>query len=364
MTFFRYRKEKIEHRPHRRDDDIRSVKSIPDDIQSLVESNSGLVNYQHAAVNYIVKMFTGDQELLDLYHEATQLMDEAKFVKNHQRLLKTFFLDLRSEGHSPSQTLAVGFLRSRSKRIHISSAIRSLIVPFDDTVREKINIMLEQEKDSLFLLDRLLDDRDSAAQPAPENTTDESSDGKPGVRVSVSNNSEDSEDSDDGDHMISDESEPEIQEDNALSKLEATAEFLTSGRPFTLYKENLRGFLHPTAEVDDLRIDAAQNDSLLPQELSLNYSDNERDNVIKSGPLQVQAYNTSQLIANIDCFTGEGSRNLPKLGAEKYTGKFFPSLPLFVDMVLRALPLPESEPPIPMGKIRVRWRCVGLAPYL
>jgi len=44
--------------------------------------------------------------------------------------------------------------------------------------------------------------------------------------------------------MSSDESETEIEDDSVLSKLVATEEFLTSGRPFGLYKENLRAFLH------------------------------------------------------------------------------------------------------------------------
>ncbi|KAJ5335181.1 Pfs NB-ARC and TPR domain protein [Penicillium brevicompactum] len=159
----------------------------------------------------------------------------------------------------------------------------------------------------------------------------------------------------------SDESEPEIEEDNALSKLKATAKFLISGRPFTLYKENLRGFLRPTVRMDDLQentqIEVAQTDSLLPQQSSSDHSEGDRDDAIKSGPLQVQAYDTSQLRQNLDCLTGEESGNSPQVDVERKSDKFLPSLPLFVDMVLRTLPLPESEPPIPMGKVRARWKC-------
>ena len=377
MTFFNYKKPVIEHKPDKRDDDIQSVKSIPDDIESLVESNSGVGIYRQAAVNYIVKMFTGDWELLALYQEATQSMDEAKFVRNHQRLLKKFFLDLRSEGHSPSQTLAVGFLRARSKRIHISSGIRNLVMPSDNTVREKINIMLKQEKDNLFLLNRLLDERDSAAQPTPTNTAEEISDCKPGIQLPVSDNadtaSEESEDSDDDDDRSSDEPEAEIQEDNALSKLEATAEFLTSGRPFSLYKENLRGFLYPAPKAanmqENLQLDVAQTSS---EQSFSNHSESERSDVTKSWPLETQAGETTQLMHNEDSPTEElsrpplqnltsGLRNfaVPQLEVEEKSCNFLPSLPLLVDMVLQSLPLPESEPPIPEGKVRARWKCVG-----
>ena len=62
--------------------------SVPGDIQSLAESESGIASHRQAAVNYIVSMFTGNSELLPLYQEAAQSMEEAKFVRNHWRLVK------------------------------------------------------------------------------------------------------------------------------------------------------------------------------------------------------------------------------------------------------------------------------------
>jgi tetratricopeptide (TPR) repeat protein len=256
ITFYRYKEPAIEHKPDKRDDDIQSVESIPDDVDSLAESTSGMVHYRQAAVNYIVKIFTADSELVALYQEATHSMDKAKFVENHRRLLKRFFLDLRSEGHTPSQKLAVGFLRSRSKRIHISSEIRRLVMPSDNTVREKINIMLKQKQGSLSLLDRFLDEN-SAAQLAPTNTVDETSDGElivqPRVRDNADTASKESEDSGNDKNMSGDESEVAIEDDSTLSKLATTAEFLTSGRSFGLYKENLRAFLRPVHKAAHLQ---------------------------------------------------------------------------------------------------------------
>ncbi|KAH8782071.1 hypothetical protein BGZ57DRAFT_926059 [Hyaloscypha finlandica] len=332
MTFFNYKNLAIEHKPGEKYDDIQSVKSIPDDIESLVESNSGMANYRQAAVNYIVKMFTSDPELLALYQEATQSMDEAKFVRNHRRLLKTFFLDLRSEGRSPSQTLAVGFLRSRNKRIHISSAIRNLVMPSDSTVGEKINIVLEQEKDNLFLLDRLLNERDSAAQQTPTNTSDEISDADIASEVS--------ENSDDDDDRSSDESEPEIQEDNALSKLEATAEFLTCGRSFSLYKENLRGFLHPAPEAANLQgslqLDVAETSSVVPEQLFSNQNKGERDKI--SSQIAMLALPGKETISPSNSRTWRQG--------------------LLRIIVLALLTIiPGGEMPSKQGMKRVRWTC-------
>ncbi|KAJ6444716.1 carbohydrate-binding module family 21 [Purpureocillium lavendulum] len=208
-------------------DDVQSITSITDDIGSLAESTSTLVRHREAAINYFVKKFTDDPELLALYQDAAERMNEARFVRNHRRLLKRYFLDLRSEGHTPSEKLAVKFLQLRSDRTRISSEICRVAKSSDSTVREQVNIMLDQAKDKLFLLDRFLGQQVSAA-------------GAKGVIESratkdVDVTSEASEDSDAG--------ESETGMDGRLPKLDATAEFLTMGRPFSVYKQNLRGFL-------------------------------------------------------------------------------------------------------------------------
>jgi len=289
MTFFNYQKPAVG--PDDRHDDIQTVKSVPDDIQSLVESTSGAGNYRQAAVNYIVKMFTSDVELLALYQEATERISGVKFVKSHERLLKKFFLDLGSERHSPSQALAVGFLRARSKRTQISSGIRNLVMPSDNTIREKISVLLKQDKDHLFLVNRFLDESDFRAQPTPTNTAAEVSDGNLGIELPVSSHadttskeSDDSDEDEEDDDRSDDGPEAEIGGDNALSKLEATGEFLTSGRPFSLYKENLRRFLHPAPTS--------------PEQPFSNHSEGDSRDVTDSSSLEVQASDTTQLMHN------------------------------------------------------------------
>ncbi|KAF7555193.1 hypothetical protein G7Z17_g2358 [Cylindrodendrum hubeiense] len=271
-TFFNYKMPEIERKPNKRDEnDIQSIESISDDIESLAESQSAIANYREAAVKYIVSKFAANSGLLALYQEAAQSMGEAKFVRNHRRLLKRLLLDLCHEGKTPSQKSAVEFLRSRSKRTHISLGIRNLVMPSDNSIREEVTLMLRQEKDNLFLLNRLLGEKDLALRPAP---TDPISQNEPIIhfldldRDSASERS-DSEDSSMDGFESCDENEIEIREDAVLSNLEATAEFLTSGRPFDLYRENLHRFLHSlpiTANAQDkLQLDAAQVAAAAPE---------------------------------------------------------------------------------------------------
>jgi ankyrin repeat protein len=377
MTFFNYKKPGIGS--DQRDDDIQSVQSIPDDIDSLAESNSSAGNYRQAAVNYFVKMFTDDAELLSLYQGAVQRMDEVKFVRSHQRLLKKFFLDLSSKRHTPSQALAIGFLRARSKRIHISSEICNLVMTSNKTAREKINVMLKQEKDSLFLIDRLMNERDSGAQQTLMDTAEGALHGNPSTKLLVSSHTdtvtEENEDSNDDDDRSSDESEAEIQEDNALSKLEATAEFLTSGQPFSLYKRSLRGFLHPTSKADSLQESLALDVVQTNSKQSLDHTESECSDIVEPWPLQEQTGDNVQMIPNaenrtddvsrIALQTSSGSRNYvaPQLEMDEKGYKYLPNLPQLIEVVLQGLSISVPEPRIPEGKARARWKCVIYPAY-
>ncbi|KFG83029.1 hypothetical protein MANI_117229 [Metarhizium anisopliae] len=229
--FYNYTKPEVDK--DLQDDDIQSIASIADDIGSLVESTSTMPDHREAAINYLVKKFTDDPELLSLYRNGNKCIDEARFVRNHRRLLKRYFLDQQSEGHMPSEKLAVRFLRVRSDRTRISSEIYRVAKSSesDNVVREKVNIMLDQEKDNLLMLERYLGQQDSTAG------AERDIEGRATEDVDVT--SEASDDSDAG--------EPEADMNGRLLKLDATAEFLVAGRPFSLYKQRLREFLQPEA---------------------------------------------------------------------------------------------------------------------
>jgi hypothetical protein len=231
-------------------DDTESVFSFEDpwtvysDAASFPE-----MNYQQAAVIYIVKTLTGDSELLALYEKAAQIMSKDRFMRNHVRSLRKLHRDLLSEAHGPTQISAARFLGSIRHRI--SSAIHVIVMPTKYTVREKVNTMLEQGKDSLLLLERLLVETSSTAQLAPTYTDDKISDSKLGTQLHTSD-SADTANGEGEDHCSHEdrsggEYEP-IEEDTTLFELESTAKFVTSARSFDLFKEDLRGFLYAASK--------------------------------------------------------------------------------------------------------------------
>ena len=164
MTFYRYKDSAVEESVGKECDDLESIASVSDDIQSQADSSvSGLAKYRQAAVNYFVKTFTKDAELFALYQTATQSIRKDKFVRNHRRLLKQLFLNLNSDGWTRSQKLALGFLKSQSRRTHISSEIYHVFISPDDTIGQ-ISLMIKDEKDNLSMLDRYLEELDTTAK--------------------------------------------------------------------------------------------------------------------------------------------------------------------------------------------------------
>ncbi|RDW58642.1 hypothetical protein BP6252_13118 [Coleophoma cylindrospora] len=233
------------------DSDIQSVLSINEDISSMAGSDSNLGAFHEAAANYLVKNFTDDGEILALYQEAMQKLDEARFVRNHRRLLKVYFLDLQSEEQSPSQNLAIRFLRRRSERTLISTKIRRILMPSDNTVREKINVLLDKEKDTLLLLNRHLEQADSTVC-SPGNIEASSIQGVESDNLDTA--SETTEDSDD---EIGNDNHEGVDEADDFVKLKSAADFLITGRPFDCYKANLRKFLNPGSKLDSVELPGA-----------------------------------------------------------------------------------------------------------
>jgi len=107
------------------------------------------------------------------------------------------------------------------------------------------DFMLKVEQDSLLLMHRYLYERYSAAQEAL--TSDE-----PLLQPQIKDEqSEESEEDENDEDMSSDESETEFTDIGIPPKLAETAGFLISGRPFRLYKENLRAFIQPVQPTAD-----------------------------------------------------------------------------------------------------------------
>jgi len=315
------------------ENDIASLGSVHEDIASLIENTTATPESREAAANFLVKKLTDDNELLSLYQEAVRRMGEARFVRNHRRLLKRFFLDLRSEEQSPIERAAVRFLRLRSERSRISSNIHRSVRPLEEQTREQINMKIGQEKDNLFLLDRLLGEQDA--------TTGTVTDTPPVEPIIYDDEDVISEASEGGDINADDY----IMKDK-LPNLESVSEFLTTGKPFASYKANLKKFLHP--------------DSAVP--------------VLNQGTLMVTILNmedsgstlSQQPPAEKDIYTISENKPCLRPKKEKTPFNLF-AMPAWLRVYLyakwatvRKLLRPQLKP----GYRRIEWRCVSAIRYL
>jgi rubrerythrin len=150
------------------EDDLESVRSLPSDVLSETGTLPGGARYQHAAARYIVKVLVEDQDLVAMYEDAIQETSESKFVRNHEKLLHSLYLDLESgKRRMPSEVSAVRFLARKPRRVLISSILYDIVVPSDSGLREKLQLQLDMEQHGAFMISRWLADQDNA-EPNPE----------------------------------------------------------------------------------------------------------------------------------------------------------------------------------------------------
>ncbi|KAK2469006.1 hypothetical protein H9L39_19400 [Fusarium oxysporum f. sp. albedinis] len=202
-------------------EEIQSLVSLDDDIESLQSGTTPLRAYQIAS-KLLVERFLDDDHLLALYQQAVKRLDRTRFVKNHRILMKKYFLDLRATARSRAKEISVDFLRRRKERIRISSVIYDLVLNQGEQVRGIFKMEIKDDQESILLVDRFLAsqeiyDHDHATGSDPE-SSDSSDDLPP---------------------------EQEQTSQGEASKIEAVAIFMTVGSAFDSYKYNLDEFLHP-----------------------------------------------------------------------------------------------------------------------
>lgn len=113
------------------DDDIQSVGTVEADIQSTTESLT-FSNIREAAADEIAKAFIGDDEISMLYDEGLKRMNDSKFIDNHRRLLKLFYLEAAKDAKDASDHVVLRFLRSRIARVRVSARIIKAKDPLDE----------------------------------------------------------------------------------------------------------------------------------------------------------------------------------------------------------------------------------------
>lgn len=196
------------------EDDAGSVTTVDDDIESYAESETphGL---QKIASERLINALSGDAEISALYDESCvgqHAMTSERFIRNHVKLLKTFFLDVSHETHDTLSKQAARFLRSHKRRHQISAMIyqntaSTTTLQLDDGDRKEDMHKVEE------YLSKLL----------PHETEPISQ--KPDIGDSDSEFAYDSEDD-------------EVEYPN----FEAAVTFLTSSQAFKIYKTRLRRF--------------------------------------------------------------------------------------------------------------------------
>ena len=213
--------------------DIESVASDASmfSVGSSESSNSSLASTRANAVDHLVVVLAGDTELSSLYHDALAKFGRERFVRNHSRLLRRYFMDLGLEVRSDQQREAIRILRGQKQRKQITEGVYMLSNLPNSPNREGMNSLSKQKIDRMSNLNRLL-------QPQTSNPVRSENVNLAPILIaeraeSESCSSSDSNDMDDGAGGFN------------IPQLDLVVEFLTKGAPFSHFKDNLRYFVHP-----------------------------------------------------------------------------------------------------------------------
>jgi hypothetical protein len=153
-----------------------------------------------------------------------------------------------------------------------------------------------------------------------------------------------------------------------LLKLEATAAYLLVGQPFKTYKDSLHAFLYPDSAISQALNEntteaKAPSDELPPVQLyRMHTGGNE---IVKSPtqshypPSQIAVESASEFELIRETSSKLCGQTLEEGFLDRPAADLSPNLPMFVDSLLRSVPLLYFEPPIPSGMVRARWTCVS-----
>jgi hypothetical protein len=217
------------------DDDIESVGTVETDIQSSIESLA-LSDVREAAAYEIAKAFNEDDEISKLYDEGLRRMDDSRFIQNHRRFLKLFYLEAANDAEIASHHVVLRFLRSRVARIRVSAQIIVAKEPSNDEPEDR-----DQKRQQIDgILTRADKERNTSewTQVQQSEFTDQSLTHESFDSELPANDLDDEEDFDGNNE---EEASLRMEDLPALIKLAA---FLKDGRAFQIYRNNLQRFVH------------------------------------------------------------------------------------------------------------------------
>lgn len=226
-------------------DSVDTISSSSSEVESLVSdtsvfslvpsmaSDSTLGEVLDDAIRHLVKVFVEDSELFSLYREAQAKIDMDRFVRNHERLLKKYYMDLSSIAHNDQQRRTIRFLRGTKQRHQMTEQIYFRLDPSYNDKKDRIVALSKQTVDSMENLNRLLRPQILGTFASPLLPREEMEDGS----SSGSNNNNkipSTDDDDDENRSLS------------VSELDSVLKFLTKGASFNNFKDNLRRFIYPS----------------------------------------------------------------------------------------------------------------------
>jgi len=109
------------------EDDIQSIPSIPDDIQS--QSSTKRTAQYKLASDQIGELLARHNQLGPLYEVVLSKIGKKRLVENFRRLLKQYYLDLSQTAQTNLEKASTFPLRSRWNRVRIAQQISDIVDP-------------------------------------------------------------------------------------------------------------------------------------------------------------------------------------------------------------------------------------------
>ncbi|KAK1589784.1 uncharacterized protein LY79DRAFT_659931 [Colletotrichum navitas] len=171
---------------------------------------------------YLTEVLTEDPDLTPLYLDAAQRLEDYRFFGNHRRLLKRYYLYLRSRTTNQKQRAAIEFLRPRSHRDLISRKVLEKLQSHDKTKRERVHAALPQDEERDLTLERYLNSIETTSKGLPTHAMETVPD-------------------------LDDESSMDEEDRHSISArvgLEETRSFFVSGVPLARFKAEFQDLLN------------------------------------------------------------------------------------------------------------------------
>jgi hypothetical protein len=216
-----------------------------------LSSKSSIASILNDAVEHFAMIITKDREMQNLYRSGLSRYNEERFIRNHNRLLKRYFIDLRIEVHTHQQQHTLRLLRGSLQRSQISYKVCDLFSQSYGLRRKGMDALLGQEVDRKANLNRFLESR----LPILQKSGDLQEEGP----FRAPDNEDKKSESSLSDHMESESSSSDGYDDNpneeaeslSQDQLEMIVDFLTKSVSFERYKQNFRRFVHPSTTLEE-----------------------------------------------------------------------------------------------------------------